>query len=149
METGISQSKRKLWVLVNYGALILLLVMFYLGARSGFNPTLWAVGGFAVILLVLSFVKVYARTRLWRFVHTNASKLDEREMGVTYESLRVSYGAFAVVCLAIFLVSELARERFLGGFEVSLMPIIVALIYLAHTLPASVVAWTEREIYRE
>jgi hypothetical protein len=123
--------------------------MFYWTDRSDFAPPVAIIGLVALALLVISFVVAYARTGLWRFVHTNVKKLDERQMLVSYESLRHSYGLFAVTCLLVFLLSELIVHEFGGGFKLALMPIITALIYLAHVLPASIIAWTEREIYRE
>jgi len=149
MEAAISQSKRKMWVMVNYLALILLLASFYAADRAGFTTLSIVAGCFAAVMLVLSFIVVFGQTRLWRFVHTTADRLDEREIMVTYESLRHSYGFFTVICLVIFLVAELFRDDLLGGFEIPLMPVIAALIYLAHILPASVIAWTERKIYKE
>lgn len=149
MEAAISQSKRKMWVILNYFSLVLLIVMFYWADRSNLAPPVVIIGLLALALLVLSFVIAYARTGLWRFVHTSAEKLDERQMQVTYESLRHSYGVFAVICLLIFLLSELIVHEFGGGFKLAMMPVIVALIYVAHILPASVIAWTEREIYRD
>lgn len=149
MEAVISQSKRKMWVVINYLALIVLLVSFYSADRYGLTTLLITSGSVAIVFMIISFVKVYAQTRLWRFVHTKAEKLDEREMMVTYESLRRSYGVFAVICLVVFLFAELITKEFGGGYKLALMPVIMALLYLAHTLPASIIAWTEREIYRE
>ncbi len=149
MEAIISQSKRKMWVMINYVALVALLVLFYTAEQSGLTTPLVVGGATALLLIVISFVKVYAQTRLWRFVHTKAEKLDEREIMVTYESLRHSYGIFTVICLVIFLVAELISREFGSGYEPPMMPIIAALIYLAHILPASVIAWREREIYQD
>lgn len=136
-------------MILNYLALVLVIVMFYRADRTDLAVPVAITGLVALILLVISFVVVYARTGLWRFVHTGVEKLDERQMLVTYESLRHSYAIFAVICLLIFFVAELITQEFSGGYEPSLMPVIAALIYLAHVLPASVVAWTEREIFRE
>lgn len=149
MEAAISQSKRKMWVVVNYLALILLLASFYAADRIGFTTLSIVAGCFAVLMLAISFIVVFGQTGLWRFVHTRVERLDEREIMVTYESLRHSYGFFTVICLVIFLVAELLRDNLLGGRQIPLMPMIAALIYLAHILPASVIAWRERDIYRE
>lgn len=148
METAISQSKRRMWVLINYIALLLLIVLFYAADKTNFYTPVAIAGFIALIFLILSFVMVYARTGLWRFVHTRAEKLDEREMAMTYESLRRSYGIFAVICLLVFLMAELITKEFGSSYKLALMPVIAALIYLAHVLPASVIAWTERQIYR-
>ena len=148
MEATISQSKRKMWVVINYFALVLLIASFYTADRVGLTAVTISAGIFAILAIIVSFIQAYARTGLWRFVHTKAEKLDEREMMMTYESLRRSYGLFAVVCLVVFLFAELITKEFSGGYRLALMPVIAALIYLAHILPASVIAWTEKEIYR-
>ncbi len=149
METTISQSKRKMWVIINYVALVLLLISFYAADRTGLTALTISGGVIAILAIVVSFIQAYARTGLWRFVHTKVEKLDEREMLVTYESLRHAYGLFAVICLLVFLLAELITKEFGGGYKLALMPVIMALLYLAHVLPASVIAWTEREIYRQ
>ena len=148
MEATISQSKRKMWVVINYFALVLLIASFYTADRVGLTAVTISAGIFAILAIIVSFIQAYARTGLWRFVHTKAEKLDEREMLMTYESLRRSYGLFAVICLVVFLFAELITKEFGGGYKLALMPVIMALLYLAHILPASVIAWTEKEVYR-
>jgi len=149
MDAVISQSKRKMWVILNYASLVLVIVMFYWADQTDLTAPVAIAGLASLILLIASFIVVYARTGLWKFVHTKVEKLDERQMLVTYESLRHSYGLFAIVCLLVFLLAELIVHEFGGGYKLALMPVIAALIYLAHVLPASVLAWTEREIFRE
>ncbi|UCD63857.1 MAG: hypothetical protein JSW34_00065 [Candidatus Zixiibacteriota bacterium] len=148
MQTVISQSKRKMWVIVNYVSLVLLVAMFYTADKTNLAALPAILGLVALVVFVISFITVYARTGLWKFVHTKAEKLDEREMLVTYESLRHSYAAFAIVCLLVFLISELIVQEFSGGRKLALMPVIMALVYLAHVMPASVIAWTEKEVNR-
>ena len=117
-----------MWVILNYASLVLVIVMFYWADHSDLAAPVAIAGLAALILLVISFVVVYARTGLWKFVHTKVEKLDERQMLVTYESLRHSYTVFAVICLLVFLLAELIVHQFSGGLKLALMPVIAALI---------------------
>ena len=94
----------------------------------------------ALALGLVTFIRLYWRTRLWRITHAGFKGLDERQVQVVYEALRNSYWIFAVVCLAILYANAVIGKGHI--------PILVAgsLLYSAHTLPAAVVAWTEKEI---
>ena len=142
----ISKPTRRVGVLVNYGALVILLALFYIANINGI--TIWlALGGVATFLaIIISFILVHMRTKLWKFTHTNIDDLDERQVYITHESLRNSYGIFSVVCLSLILAAELIREWSAGSLDLPFLPIFAALIYLAHTLPSSIIAWRESEV---
>jgi hypothetical protein len=142
----MSKAKRRTGVIVNYFSLLLFLIIFYVAERTGLSTLLIVTGVVALVAIVISFIFAYVRTRLWKLVHRKVDELDERQVQITHESLRYSYGIFSVICLAIILASELIRQWSASADHLSLMPILAALIYLAHTLPASVLAWTEKEV---
>jgi len=99
---------------------------------------------------------VHIKTNLWRLVHTKYENLDERQIQVTHQSLRHSYGIFTVLILSVMFCIALLRvapiQCLLTGSsdavpdDSMLMVIFAGLLYLAHTLPSSVIAWTEREV---
>ena len=119
MSRPISKRTRRTSVVVNYLSLVLLVVFFIFVEYGVWKYFAWTGVLIAGALFVMTFHQVYYRTGLWRFVHTPAARLDEREIQVVYRSLQYSYGLYAVVCL----------------------------IYLSHILPASIIAWTEREVF--
>jgi len=140
MKREISKAKRRIGVIANYASLIILLILFYSAEYLGWNVifTIGIIAMFTVFLI--TYIKVQVKTGLWRLVHTKIEKLDEREIQVTHESLRYSYAIFSVICLAIMLIYSVAES---GSISVL---IVAGLIYLAHTLPSSVIAWTERKV---
>ena len=142
----MSKAKRRIGVIINYLSILLLLVLIYVADNSGLTTPIIIIGAAALVAVVISFIFVFAKTHLWSLVHRKVDELDERQVQITHESLRYSYGAFSVICLLIILVSELIRQWSSSAEHLSLMPILGALIYLAHTLPASVLAWTEKEV---
>jgi hypothetical protein len=142
----VSRSKRRVGVLVNYAALLLLLACFYAAEGYGLNMAIAAAGIILFVVIVVSFISVQIRTHLWHLVHAKTKDLDERQIQVTHESLMRSYGAFSVICLSILLIAELIREYSGSQIDTTMMPVIGALIYLAHTLPSSILAWTEKEV---
>jgi len=137
---------RRLDVVLNYSTLIIMLIALFSLTRQNIIIPIIAVGAIAALFFVISYINLFVKTKLWKFVHTKIENLDEREIQVIHRSLRYSYTIFAIVCLSFFMVYELQKELLSGGIELPLMPIIAALIYLAHTLPASIIAWTEKEI---
>ncbi len=142
MSIRASQSKRRALVVLNYFVMFALIAVIYTGEMYG-GSTFIAVAAICLMLLtVLSFVFLHARTRLWWLTHTKIENLDERQQGITHESLRYSYGIFTVLSLALLLVIALAAQE----YDPNLIVVFAALHYLAHTLPGSILAWREKEV---
>ena len=142
MATEMSKPTRRLLIAINYLCVVLFLVLFAVGKYLGWSlPVAIALAAVVVILLV-SFILAHIKTRLWRLAHTKVENLDERQIQVTHESLRYSYGIFTVISLAILLIISVIS----GDDDSMLILIFASLLYLAHTLPSSIIAWTEREI---
>jgi len=137
---------RRLGVVLNYGTLIIMLIAFVSLARQSINIPIVAIAIVAALFFMISFINLHVRTRLWKFVHTKIDNLDERQIQVVHHSLRHSYSIFSIVCLTLFFAFGLLKELMPGEIDLPLMPIIAALIYLAHTLPSSIIAWTEKEV---
>lgn len=140
MKTGVSLKRRRFWVVVNYLVLLIYLVMFHYweGMRSEY--VIFGVTAAMLIILVVSFIQVHVKTRMWILTHSKTEKLDEREIQLTYGSLRYSYSILAVVCLSLMYVNGIVDK---GGFSAL---VVGSLVYFAHTLPASVIIWTQEKI---
>ena len=142
MATEMSKPTRRLLIAVNYLCVVLFLVLYAVGKYLGWSlPVAIALAAVVVILLV-SFILAHIKTHLWRLAHTKVENLDERQIQITHESLRYSYGIFTVISLAILLIISVIS----GDDDSMLILIFASLLYLAHTLPSSIIAWTEREI---
>ncbi len=76
-------------------------------------------------------------------VHTSSKNLDEREMQVVLNALRYAYSIFAIICLIIIYAFAIAEYQ---PIDVLLAG---GLLYLAHTLPAGIVGWKEKNIATE
>jgi hypothetical protein len=132
---------RRLSVFLNY--LCVALLILFIDARHvlgwGTVPVAIAACG-AFVLGLITFIRVFWRTGLWKVTHAGFRHLDERQVQVAYAALRNSYWIFAIVCLAILYVNSVIEKGHI--------PVLVAaaVLYLAHTLPAAVMAWTEREV---
>ncbi|HEQ97929.1 MAG TPA: hypothetical protein ENO22_01145 [candidate division Zixibacteria bacterium] len=138
------KSKRRMGVVLNYGTLLLALVCFYIAEIDTWNIPYAIICLAALAGVVYSFMQVHMKTRLWHLAHARTQDLDERQIQVTHESLRHSYTCFTIISLSIFLIADLYKHFSSRAGELTLMPVIAGLIYLAHTLPSSVLAWTER-----
>ncbi len=143
---SMSKSTRRIGVVINYGWLLMFLAFFFYG-KFGEWTIIAALGMAAsLIVIIISFIYVFAKTGLWRLLHTEVDKLDERQVLITHESLRYSYSIFSIICLIVILASELLKEFVMHGISIPLIPVFAILLYLAHTLPASIIAWTEKDV---
>jgi len=138
----MSKSNRRIGVIINYACVLLSLVFFYFGKYNGWTDMMTVVTILVLVSALVSFVVLHIKTHLWRLVHTRADKLDERQIQVTHESLRYAYGIFSVISLLVLLVIALLA----GENDSMLILIFASLLYLAHTLPSSIIAWTEKEV---
>ncbi len=143
----MARSKRRRMVLFNYLCLIVLNVAFYFVFRnSGASHIVDALGIIALILVGVTFIGLHMKSGLWTLTHTKSDRLDERELQITHKALCKSYSWFSVICLVILLANAVLY-RFIHGLEfIITVPLVVSLIYLAHTLPGSILAWTETEV---
>jgi len=142
MSLTISKSKRRLAVLINYGCLLLFVGMFITGKYLEWNIAVIVCGLLALIMLLVSFIALHIKTKLWKLAHSKTADLDERELQLTLQSLRHSYIIYAIISLlVIFSLAMLA-----GRHDSTLIIIYAGLLYLAHTLPSAIIAWREREV---
>ncbi|MCK4257920.1 MAG: hypothetical protein KAX49_03025 [Halanaerobiales bacterium] len=132
-------SKTKIGIIINYLALILFVTLFTIGKKIDWNVQI-VIGVIATILIIIiCFIKVYLKSSLWKLVHRPQEKLNEKEKSTINTSIRKSYQIFSITTLTILFVYALAETKI--GME-----LVVSLIYFAHTLPSSLIAWTEKEI---
>lgn len=142
MSQPLSLQNRKWLVIINYICLPLFLILFYVGKYQGWSYLIFA--GLAILLMVsvATFRILHLKTKLWQQFHSKDAQLDERQIKRTLESIKMSYSIFAVTSLVvIFVIAWMA-----GQHDSMLMLVYVALIYFAHTLPSSILAWTDKEI---
>jgi len=144
MDIRMSRSRRRIGVVVNFASLLLFLIIYYAGMNLGWNAALLAIGVIVALAIALvSFVVVHISTGLWELGHSHIDKLDERQRQVTHEALRHAYATFTVIALAIIGFNAVAGSHGHYIFDVVLP---VSLIYVAHALPASIIAWREKVV---
>lgn len=141
MSKALSKGERRTGVLLNYLGLIGTVGFFYAGYLTSWNGVMVALFGLSLVILLISFFRYFFFSGLWRFVHTGSGNLDERQIKVTRESLRLSYSAFTAISLIVFLWISLYHTG-----DTNLLVIFAGLLYLAHILPATIIAWKEKEI---
>ena len=105
-----------------------------------------AVGLAAFAVVVFTFVKGHVKSGLWKLTHAGSDKLDERELLVTHNALGYSYGLFTALALALMMANAVLFDFVPEITFVLTVPLVGSLIYLAHTLPGSYLAWTETEV---
>ena len=140
MEQKISKTNRRIWIVINYMSVIFILTIFYTGKNLEWPPYVLISGIVAIIVFVFSFIQVFIGTSLWKMVHASDEILDERQIKVLLSSLKYSYRTFTIVCLAIIYGIAVVQK---GPIDVVLAS---CLLYFAHTLPAIIVGWLEKEV---
>ena len=137
MTKETSRKQNRVWILLNSLSLIVGLVLFY-GVKI-FNWPLYFLLIEIVVLAIflISFYKAFIITKFWKMLHTSSKNLDEREMQVVLNAIRYAYSIFAIICLFIIYAFAIAEYQ---PIDVVLAG---ALLYLAHALPSSIVAWNE------
>jgi len=143
MKQRLSLMNRRVLVAANYVAVISVLVFFHIGETRGWEPVVASVTIIGFLIALISFVFVHLKTHLWQMSHAKPDKLDEREFQVIHGALGHSYSIFVIVCIITLYVLTLAEIKGAGTLGV-LLP--GSLLYLAHSLPSAVLAWTEKEV---
>jgi len=151
MNQTLSRTGRRTGVVLNYVSLALLAFSIMASEYGWGSGWPMAVLVLSLLLFAATFIQVYGRTGLWRFVHLTIEKLDEREVQLIHRSLRLSYATFTVLALLYILILNLGLD-FLsdlrdpeGDFTFGNV-IFVVFLYLSHILPASIIAWSERRV---
>jgi hypothetical protein len=138
----LSKKKRRIGVVLNIAALFLTVFLFELirfdmgiGKIAGI-----VLMGLSLVKVILSFIIVFVSTGIWKMSHQRMKALDERQIQVILNATRISYSVFVIVALILIYGFALIEK---GPIDVV---IAASLLYLAHLLPASILAWTEKEI---
>jgi hypothetical protein len=124
-------------IIINYLSLIISLILFEYFRESGAWDLLSvsAISG-SMLVFIISFYYAYGKSGAWKQAHRPFSRLDEREAGIAYESLRIAYAVFSVIILIALLVYAI------GGFTVSMI-VFAGFLLLAHLIPASILFWSK------
>lgn len=138
MGASKSLTKRRIGVAVNYGLLLLSLFFSIAGHSLGWTDAIKVAFWLSVTFVLVTFFPIHIKTGLWRLAHAKIGTLDEREIQQTLESLRQAYIVFTIISLLMIITSVV-----LGlGSQTQQLVVFWLLLYLAHTLPSSILAWT-------
>lgn len=135
MNKSTSKTGKRIWILLTLLSLAGLAFIFEYTKTAGWSSAFTIIEVIFIAILLLSFVMGYVITGLWVFSHRSLNQLDEREVMIIGQSLRISYSIFTVFVLC-FLMFVALTERSMT------MVSVVSLIIFAHLLPASIVGWT-------
>lgn len=130
----------RLALVINYLSCVLILCLFYL-VRAGVLAQIYLLAEtIPLILFIGSSVIVLGRSGLWKLTHSSFRKLDEREIELVFKATTISYSVFTIICLVSIYSFTLSG---LGSIDVMLAAF---LLYLAHSLPAAIIAWNQKVI---
>jgi len=126
----------------NYFSVLLTLVLFEVVEKSNFDLDqnfqllmilAWsALSG--LVLWLVTFYKVYWKTKWWKYVHQPYEHLDEREKQAVGVAIRKAYSYFTILVLSLIFMMSIFK--WYPDFV-----LMWVFIYLAHILPASILKW--------
>ena len=143
---------RRLGVVIHYVSIVILLICIHIVLSDFISLPVIIFAVVSLVAAIISFVVVYLAPKLWRFTWTKPDQLDEREMQVNREAFRRAYlttitvGLIAAIATIIIKNSYFSEQSFLEKRSYNAVPLMFALVHFAKTLPASILAWTAREI---
>jgi hypothetical protein len=138
MSEGDLPRGSRVGIAVNYAALILIVLTSLAGYSFGWSTAVRVLFWLAVLVVVVTFFPVHLRTGLWRLTHSRGNGLAKGGKQQVLESLRGSYVVFSVTSLLLILASVILG----AADQTQRLVIFCVLLYLAHTLPSSMLVWT-------
>ena len=137
MEQKNSLNKRRLGVVITFLSLFGIVLLFEYGITEQWSNILKFGELGLIVVFLISLGITYFKTGLWKFTHKSLDKLDEREVLLTSKSLRYAYSIFSILVLGLLLSFSIIDK------SISIV-LTVSLVLIAHLLPASIIAWTEK-----
>lgn len=127
-------------IAINFTSLLLSILIYEWCKTTGFSGILLMILSILLAIALWSFIAVLARTGLWAKTHSRTENLDEREIQVQSNALRISYSIFVVVTLLVVYGYAVAEKEPID------VVIAGGLLYFAHVLPAYIIGWIEKEV---
>ncbi|MCD6565976.1 MAG: hypothetical protein J7K53_08525 [Bacteroidales bacterium] len=126
---------KKFGTILNLLSLIVIVLFFELVRLNNWNPQILVYEAIPFLVLLISYIKSFAKSGVWKFVHRSFNKLDENEKSLSLNAVRISYSLFTIFILAVLIIYHL--------LDIKLNMILIAsFIYLAHIMPAYVLSWS-------
>ena len=135
MEKSTSKNRTKTIIIINAITILAIVVLFELMKYAEIKIWLAGLEILILIAVVITFYKAYWQTGLWKINHKKTEKLDEREIQLVSEALRVSYSVFTIVTILIIYAFAVIEK---GPIDVV---IAASLLYFAHILPSAILGW--------
>lgn len=139
MDIRKSIKRRRIGVIITYLSLFSIVMIFEYCTIKQWSIFFKIIEIASITVFIGSYIITYFRTGLWKFTHKPLDKLDEREITLTSKSLRYAYGIFTMLILILLFLFTII------DIKVN-MVLVSSLIFFAHILPASIIAWTEKEV---
>ena len=102
MSWTLSLSYRRTAIVVNYLSLVIL-ALSIMSIEYGWGAG-WPIAGIIIglVFFTLTFIQIYGRTGLWKFVHMSFKELDERGLKIIHRSLRIGLYLLHCYCPVLY-----------------------------------------------
>ena len=148
MSREFSLKFRRRGVSINLASAILFVCFFCIAEYGHWNLYLTVSCLLSFSILVISNIRVYVKTGIWKMSRAKSRDLDERQINIVHDAYRRAYDIFTVFSLLVFFFVVLSvRYSFFtlthrGHYSFGLV-MLMFLNYLLNILPAAIMAWSE------
>ena len=149
MNNPVGTSHRYFYVVFNLAMLTCTVAFLSIAVADERLRFMLVPGLGALALLVFGTVKIYLRTGIWRFIHSDSANMDERELALARTAVQKAYAVFTVTVLVFVMLLSMALSvdsaaKIVAEKSSSLWIIFAGLIYYAHSLPGVFIVLGEK-----
>lgn len=143
----LSKPKRRAAVLISYTSFLTLMLLLSTSIELPIFlhiPLLLL----SAITLIYSLYYLYNGTQLWHFGNAPDAQLDERQVQVRNRAYRLAYTGVATffILTAIYFAFAVDKNLWISKNWEEANLLVWVVIFIALTLPSSILAWMEEEV---
>lgn len=125
---------KKSGIILNLASVLIIVFYFELVRLNDWNPQLLIYETIPLIILIITYIKFIKNPGLWKLTHRPAEDIIESERRIYLLVLNESYIYFSILISSVLILYTLLK------MDLN-MVLIMAIVYLAHTLPAFFLGW--------
>jgi hypothetical protein len=125
---------KKSGIILNLSSVLIIVFYFELVRVNNWDPQLLIYEIIPLIILIITYIKSIKNSGIWKLIHRPAKDIKESERRIYLLAINESYIYFSILISSVLILYTLLK------IELN-MVLIMAIVYLAHTLPALFLGW--------
>jgi hypothetical protein len=129
---------KKSGIILNLACVVIIVIHFELVRLNNWNPQLLIYEIIPILVLIITYIKAIKNTGLWKLIHLPAKEMNETDRAAYLMAINEAYIYFSIFTSAVLILYTVCKI----GLN---MVMVMALVYLAHILPAYFLGWTKEK----